>query len=434
MKLSVPTPLGWTRTSVAEGELLRAAEGGLQLLIMPIEGAKLEPPKWLWTVLARGAPLLIEPDPIINGQLKTAAGWMALTVEAQVGTEWRFVAYFTFLDLCATVVATCGERPADEWRDDVIAILYEATPDFSGAVTGLAELLGGPPPATRIDPGPMAADNPWRRAFSGGDVVLVPRMYPDAGWIRRSTARGPVRPVAQLFGAFDAKPELGVTDEGEYFALATSELDETQRTLAVVFGAESYTRIEAVTTDRERWSVFRDAVRTLAFQESLGLGIHRLRPFYYQAPDGWTPLPRAGSTVWISPTCSRRYHVLRVFEACPVEREAIVRRRRFETVAAEFFATPPRGPATYYTNDNHEVRVWAYTGSLRGGEINVLDATLSDGHYTYSLRLECDPRLFEESLPLLEQVVRSVVPLPGAAAATAEEPHRAPELFSYWTD
>src|SRR5262249_2480768 len=110
-----------------------------------------------------------------------------------------------------------------------------------------------------------------------------------------------------------------------------------------------------------------------------------------------------------------------------------VRGRRFETIAAEFLATPPRGPATYYTNDGHEVRVYAYAGPLQGGELHLLDAALLDGHYCYPLRLECDPRLLEESLPLLGEVVRPIVPLPAAAT---DQPAQAkvPEVLSYWTD
>jgi len=434
MKLSVPTPPGWSRRQVAGGELLRAPGRDLELLVSPIEGAKLEPPKWLWTALVQGLrPPVEEPTQIINGQLKTAAGWMALTVEAQIGAAARFVAYFTFLDLAATVIATCTDGPASQWRDEVIAILYVTTPDFSGSITGLGELLGGPPPISRADPGPLPSDLPWRRAFSGGDVVLVPRLDPDSGWIRRAACQTPRATAAQLFSGFDARPELGVTGEGEYFAIATAARDGAQRTLAIVFGAESYTRIEAVTTDPARFDPFRTAARVLAYQEVLGYGAGRLRPFYYQAPAGWTALPRSGSTLWISPTCARRYHVLRVFEACPVERETAVRGRRFETIAAEFLATPPRGPATYYTNDGHEVRVYAYDGQLRGGDLRLLDVALLDGHYCYPLRLECDPHLLEESLPLLEEVVRTIVPLPAAAH---DEPAKAqaPEMFSYWAD
>jgi hypothetical protein len=412
---------------LAEGELLRSPDRKLSLLVLPLEGAKLVVTTWLWSALLDRVPADVEPTNITNGQLTTAIGWTALTIEADFGPETRrFAAYFSFLDLSATVIATCTDLAMPEWRDLVIEMLYLSSPDLSGdRISGLAELLGSAPPTARQPEGPLTAE-PWRRAFSGGDVVLVPRLDPDSGVIRRTAGLSPLRTVAQLFSGFDSPPELGITQGGEYFAIATKR-DQTQRVLAVVFGAESYTRIEATTVIQDRFEMFTTAVRGLAFQEIVGSGAGQLRPYYYQAPPGWHASARAGSTLWISPTCAQNYHVLRVFEARPVEREEIVRRRRFETVAAEFLVTPPVGPAIYYA-DELEVRVLKYSGSFGGSELHIFDVTVTDETYCYPLRVELDSSLIDASMQLIEDVVRTIVPLP----AFAIENDQSPDAFAHW--
>src|SRR5580704_7248325 len=231
MKLVLPTPPGWSRLQLVEGELLQSPDRKLSLLVLPLEGAKLTAATWLWSALVYRIPPNIEPANITNGQIKTAIGWTAVTVEAEIGTSARFVAYFSFLDLSATVIATCTDLGMTEWRDLVIWSLYLAVPDLSGdRISGVAELLGGPPPAARQHDVTLPTE-PWRRAFSGGDVVLVPRLDPDSGFIRRAAGLTPQRTVAQLFSEFDTPPALGITQGGEYFAIAARRDHEQQQVL-----------------------------------------------------------------------------------------------------------------------------------------------------------------------------------------------------------
>ena len=428
MKLVLPVPPGWSRVQGVEGEIVRSPDGTIELLVLPLGGAKIQPAGWLWAALVHGRPG-VEPTNISNGQLMSANGWLAVTVEAALGTEGRFVAYFTFLDLSATVIATCTDRAIPDWRNDVISILYLALPDFAGSgIVGIRELLGAPPPLARAG-GERLPPELWRRTSSGGDVVLVPRLEPDAGWIKHSAGLTPLRTVGELFAEFETPPELGITDEGEYFAIATRREDPA-RALAIVFGAETYTRIEAVMLVPDRFDMFATAVRALAHQAVMGYGVGRLRPYYYEAPADWSPVRRTGSTAWISPRCAREYHVLRVFDACPTEQEAIIRRRRFDTVAPEFLTTPPKGPAVYWKGEL-EVRVWMYSGTFGGGELRILDATVIDEAYCHPLRVECDASLVQESMQIVEDVVRSIVPLP---AFVFEGHEKAQEAFSHWLD
>lgn len=442
MRLTVPTPPDWLRQPVDGCEMLKAPSGDLQLLVLPLEGAKLVPAKWIWLALVHGGeqPGLappIEPTHVVSGQLTTTGAWTALTVEGTVGAEHRLVAYFTFLDLCATVVARSA-RDISAWRDEVVGILSRATPDFTqDRSTCLAELLGATPPEKRAPPVTLPPHT-WRRASSGGDVVLISRLDPDSGWIRITSGVTPLRWIPDLFSELDkewpVRPELGITDEGEYFGIASVAYGATQRTVAIVLGADSYTRIEANAVVPQRFTMFSMAVRALACQTALGYGAGRVRPYYYVPPADWGALVRPGSTLWVSPICARMYHVLTMFEACPPDQETVVRSRRFETVPSEFLTEPPRGPAVYYRSDDREVRVHAYNVALPGGELRILDATVIDEAYCYPFRIECDPRLFDSSMRLLEEIAATIVPLPPPLAAEAPAPPRASELSSLWAD
>ena len=407
------------------------------MLVLSIEGAKLEPVKWLWQALVyAGAPRpaveweVPQPTEVVQGQLKSVTAWTAVTLEGKVGDEYRFVAYFTFLDLSATVIAR-SLHPISAWRDDVIELLYESGPDFTPErITCLAELLDAAPPLVRQ---PSELSRAWRRTFSGGNVVLVPRMKPDSGWIQQTMAQTPLRSVPELFEELpDARPEIGITDDGEYFAIGTGTRGGTSHTLAFVFGPESYTRIEAQTTSADDVEMFASAVRAVAYNATLGYGSRRIRPFYYQPPAQWSALVRPGSTLWVSPVCARVYHVLRVFEACPIDKEELIRQRRFETVAPEFLVKPPFGPAVYYREaDEREVRVLGYSANFSGAELRILDATVNDAEYCYRLRIECDASLYDASMTLLEQVVQTIVPLPEMPTAQAPTGDR---TFSQWAE
>ena len=437
MKLAVPTPPGWRRQKVAGGELLRAPEGACDVLVLAIEGAQLEPVKWLWKALAYGGPTRPAIDwntpeltEVVQGQLKSITEWTAVTVEARVGDEYRFVAYFTFLDLSATVIAR-SLHPISAWRDDVIEMLAESGPDFTPErITCLAELLDAPPPLARQ---PIELPRVWRRTFSGGNVVLVPRMKPDSGWIQQTMQLAPLRSVPELFEELrDAKPELGITEDGEYFAIGSGLRGRTHTTLAFVFGPESYTRIEGRTTSPDDAEMFASAVRAVAYNATFGYGSPRIRPFYYQPPAKWSALVRPGSTLWVSPLCARIYHVLRVFEACPIDKEETIRQRRFESVPPEFLVRRPYGPAVYYREaDEREVRVMGYSANLGGAELRILDATVNDAEYCYRLRIECEASLYDVSLTLLEEVVQTIVPLPESMTASAPSGDR---TFSQWAE
>lgn len=433
MKLTVPTPSTWSVDHVDDGDVLRAPDGSIEIRVLGVGGIQLVLTHWLYGCLIRDQPAGTEATNLSNGELSTTSGWRGLTCEATVGELRRLVAYYTVLDYSATIIATWNENnPAA--RDEVIRLLSRAFPDFLSSRTqiwGIAELLHRPPPLAPTPPAKTVLGKQWRRVFSAGDVVLIPHHDPDAGWIRISSKQAPLRSVRELFATFPTPPEVGVTEEGEYFALGVTRSLRKQQMLAIVFGAESYTRIEANTLNPARFDFFVDAGRELAHRTILGYGSQRIRPFYYVPPPAWVPMPRTSSTMWVSPTCSRRYHVMRVFDARPVWREGITREWRFESLPAEFLSQPARGPATYYRKDGLECRAFAYTAKYKdGGELRVLDGSMIDEHYVYPIRIECDPGLADLSMFLFEALASTIVPLPPPPLVQPRET----ALFTHWAE
>lgn len=432
MKLSVPAPPGWTRQQVADGELLRADHRALELLILPVEGAKVDARAWFRSALLhrtrQNERELTNPR---TQPFTTKAGWSAVLIEADIGTESRLVAYFTFLDLVATAIAICGDRDIPGWRDEVLDMLSAATPDFGDDVVCLAGLLGGPPPVERVVPPVSRAL--WQRTFSHGDAILVLEDAPESGFIRCGRGRGATRTVRDLFATLERDQpgcvELGVSADGEYYAFAVRRDGQTQTVLAIVFGDERYSRIESMSRDPAMFDVFSLAARDLVYQASLGFGAGRIRPYYYEPPRDWIGLSRPGRAVWLAPTCGREFQQLRIFDARPPDSHELISARRFENLASEFLVSKPKGPAIYYTAHDLECRVHVYTGTMRGGkQLKVLDGVVNDEHYCYPLRIGCEPHLLEASMHTFEDVVRTMVPLPAPNTAVPADSN----AFAYW--
>src|SRR5688572_798394 len=135
MRLAVPTPTTWSRRHVDGSEVLRAPERPIEIIVLPMEGAQVAVPAWLYTMLIRDQATwdrlsAVEPADIKNGEIRTQSGWKAFTIEATLGTDQRMVAYFNVLDYAATVIATWKTDDTTA-RDEVISLLAYATPDFA---------------------------------------------------------------------------------------------------------------------------------------------------------------------------------------------------------------------------------------------------------------------------------------------------------------
>lgn len=426
MKLLLPLPEGWRQRRLREGVLLVAPEHDLELFVTPLTGVDADPEAWMhWALTKRRAEA---PRNLQSTSVKTESGWVAMVLSADVGGEARLVAYYLFFDYAAAVIAACkapAARPA--WRDEVLALLGRAKPDFShrGAIS-LSHQLGAPPPhdATRPvdDRGALMG---WRRTSSGADMFLRPSDPHHTGSIRISRRVAPIVPVAEICARLATRagdharlegPTLMVTAEGEYAMFATAATERQQLCLGAVFGDEFFSEILGATTEPAQAAGFSATVRNLIYGFTLGLGSFRWRRFYYEAPPGWSGIGRAMDTLWISPRCPREYQIMKVFAARPAAENRRARQgaRLFETLPHEFFVEPRKGPITFETPQGLACEVTVFTGRVgdRPGTIKAIEGTISKNGYVYPVRMECDDALLEETLRAFEKVMGSVRLLP----------------------
>lgn len=426
MKLLLPLPERWRQRRLRDGVLLVAPEENLELFVTKLTGVDADPEAWMqWALTKRGAE---PPRNLQSTSFKTESGWVAMVLSADVGDEARLVAYYLFFDYAAAVIAACKAPAArPRWRDEVVALLVRAKPDFTQrGVISLSHQLGGPPPlaATRpIDDG--GALTRWRRISSGGDLFLRPNEPFHSGSIRISRRITPIVPVAEICARLQERagpgaqldgPAIMVTAEGEYAMFATAVTERQQLCLGAVFGDEFFSEILGATTAPAQFAGLAAAARNLTYGFTLGLGNFRWRRFYYEAPPGWSGIGRSWDSFWISPRCPLEYQVMRVFAARPVAENRRARQgaRLFETLGHEFFEEPRKGPITFHTPQGLSCEVTVFTGKApnRAGTIKAIEGTVTERGYLYPVRMECDDALLEETLRAFEKVIESIRLLP----------------------
>jgi len=425
MKLVLPVPPDWEHRVVEDGILYQAPSQIFGMLVTPLAAAQPDPESWIRDAfLYRAKQGDGEPRDLTLSRFATVDGWAVIVIDGLLGTQARCVAYLAFLDYACTVIGMCRDAAQQPtWRDQVLALVAQARPDFTAdRIVCLADQLGSQPPAQTPNRKrqPMSG---WQRSFAGGDLVLTGDGGAAAGGIRVSSHVTPVPTVRQLFAEFVPatadttveSPSLEITDEGEYAVIAAATSPAVQHILGVVFADDHYARIEAVVRDREQYPRFAAAVRELTYATTLGLGTGRWRRFYYEPPAEWTGVARPRGALWISPSCPRHHQVMRVFDARPPADHADLHgARMFETLPMEFYREQPKGPVSYWTAEDLECQVTVYSARLpnRPGKLAVLDGTILTTDYVYPIRMECDPVLFEDSMQTFERVVASFRPIP----------------------
>jgi hypothetical protein len=234
---------------------------------------------------------------------------------------------------------------------------------------------------------------------------------------------GELRPV--LADVAVASHERVVTVEGEYAAVATvlgrRRGCPYEHTIGVVFGDESYTRVDAATPDAARFAEARLGVRSVVEDTRLGLGRSRWRRFPYAAPAGWRPLPRGLVTRWCSPDFPRRRGLITVYPATPAEGQ----RPTLDETLADLGATP--AGRLVRSHDlllacGRAASVWG----LAGADGVQLVAVIADDTHVYRMVLDTCAELLAEHERAFYALVRSVELLPqrarrGAQAAAAVE-------------
>lgn len=424
MKLVLPIPDDWKLLEVEAGVLYEAPDATYGMLVTPLGGALVEPESWLQQAFMYRHEGDGEPRDLQFSQHVTTTGWGVALLDGGLGTQARFAAYLAFLDYSATVVAMCRtpeEHPT--WREQALAIVLQANPDFSDPrVVCLHQMLGGS--SAFSDARTRKPMTGWRRNFAGGDLVLTNEGGASVGTIRVTSHVTPLQPVNTLFaGILEAAatelvvelPVVDLSDEGEHVAFVRATTPDLQHTIGVVFADDHYTWIESIVHDPTQYEKFGTALRELTYSTTLGLGAGRWRRFYYEPPPGWIGVARPRSAMWISPACPRHHQLMRVFDARPpADHESAHGARIYETLPMEFYRQPPKGPVSYWTAEELECQVVVHTAWLpnRVEPIRVLDGIIKTDEYVYPIRMECDQARFEESAQVFERVVASFRPVP----------------------
>jgi hypothetical protein len=282
----------------------------------------------------------------------------------------------------------------------------------------------------------------WSRRFLADGLMLYPPAGRALGGIR---IQDRVRPligirtlVDQLISAsagFLAQTTLRplerlVTLDGEYAAVVTvaarrvADGRPVERTLAMIFAEDHYTRVDGVIQDPTEFEAFGERVRDLVRHLSVGLGWQRRRRFLHALPSGWTGVARTYSTEWYPASYPRDDGVMTVFHAKPL---AVAASQTFERMLREDLSgglvedgIDPPVPAV---NDHGlagevTVRSGVYAGQ---GRRHFHQAALLDHRFLYLVRLETGDAQRAEHVAALDALVRSIQPLP-LAQQESEEP------------
>lgn len=251
-------------------------------------------------------------------------------------------------------------------------------------------------------------------------------------WLRIRTNQRPLRRFSQLLGdGAYGELEKFPTIEGEYAGLVVLAEPGGIRVVAMVLGDDSYVLIEGHTPDPLRSGWVRDLVHTVARFYPLGLGKPRRRRFIYRPPSGWQALQRSGAVLWINsefPSVSGR---ITVFDARPLKWFAPGAIDRFLFLDENPFAhaDPPLAPVSLDLRPGFGGTSRSATGKAGDGTpIAMAKTLLQDDRYLYAIQLDAKASEWGEFVPIYEDVVRSVEPLP------ADELERPAQQFIHWIE
>ncbi|MCE9571722.1 MAG: hypothetical protein K8W52_01060 [Deltaproteobacteria bacterium] len=281
----------------------------------------------------------------------------------------------------------------------------------------------------------------WRRRAVDGGVLLV---GPDPMYAAIRIRTGiPLQPVRALLDEMTAVrlggaafEEIGAargfcTDEGEHAAIAAFVARpgdaQIRRTIAVVVGDSAMLSIDGRVVRPAHLDITA-IVRGMALASSLGLGTDRWRRYFYAAPRGWHRLERLHADVWFAPAYPTNPGTITVFHARPSGQRAsaALHANVFEKLAAEYVQGEliERRPATTATGLTGE-RI-TFRAQLDGQARRATNVVVGD-RYVHLLRLETDDAHADANAAILDDVVRSIEPIPPVRTHDAA-------AFSHYTE
>lgn len=272
----------------------------------------------------------------------------------------------------------------------------------------------------------LALTPPQGRA--GGAIAVIPRqapLVPLHALVRQGFSNLPAE--ALRIGPIDRL----TTIEGEHAAVCTVEGIASGRPflrcIGAVYGDDFYTKIDGGTSHPELFADFRQAVRELTSQASLGLGELRLRRFEYTPPAGWMGRKWAQNAHWHPLDYPNHMAGITVFPARPLRASApSLLHDVLDGRALSHFSTQLAGQGS----ESEPVSLLTRRGlcgtrtRILGAfpdrvELVVCEAILRDDRFEYAARLQAAPARASAAEEIFNTLVDSIVPIP-APQWTAE--------------
>jgi hypothetical protein len=191
--------------------------------------------------------------------------------------------------------------------------------------------------------------------------------------------------------------------------------------------------VEGASTGAQNADAIRDRVRQLVRFSCLGLGSPRRRRFWYQPPPkGWAGIASGLYTRWLAPGYPRQDAMIVVHPAKPIGENPwtfVIDRLMHED--ADWEDNPKDGPSRKEIKSMEGPEGYRWEQTVVAGDRKLFrdTALLTDGVYTYGLRLSADPAIAAKHQPVFHRMVESIRILPQPESIDIHA-----ESMIHWTD
>jgi len=293
----------------------------------------------------------------------------------------------------------------------------------------------------------------WAWELGGEGITLVPPEGAACGAIRYVERVRPLQRIIDIARPADlpsavgfkavGPPERVITREGEYGAILTVEgtlpAGPVRRTVGCVYGDDFYSKIVGVALRPDQFDRFAATVRALVETDAHVLGVRRRR-CVYRPPKGWHGLNRGSffHAQWYPPEFPKDASEMVIYPAWPtlpegaadaVNRMVGLQMRPGSGLTLEEVQGPEEVKAESGLTGVH----WQLV-VRRGPEIRFTRDlfVLEDGRFIYPLHVDSFEAQRQRNRALLEEVMRSVQPIPTPGSAPTDAQHAL--AMSYWVE
>jgi hypothetical protein len=293
----------------------------------------------------------------------------------------------------------------------------------------------------------------WSWELGGEGITLIPPEGPSVGAIRYVERVRPLRRIIDLVRPADlpagvlfqvvSPPQRVLTREGEYGALVTVEGEvggkPVRRTVGCVYGDDFYSKMVGVVFAPDHFERFATTVRRLVETDAHVLGVRRRRCLY-RPPKGWHGLNRGSlfHAQWYPPEFPKDPSEMVVYPAWPtppegaadaVNRMVALQMRQGSGLTLEEVQGPAEAKAeSGLTGVHWKLVVRRGPESRFARDLYVLE----DGRFIYPLHVDSLAEQQARNRALLEEVMRSLQPIPMPGSAPPDAQHAL--AMSYWVE